>query len=184
MEWRSVIGYEGIYEVSRCGEVRTKEGKTTFSKLHGKRVWKQRVLKQKTSKDNTRRVSLWKNGKERTWLVHRIVAKAFIPRVKGKDFINHIDGNRLNNHVDNLEWCDHTENNNHGFDNDLMNSNDKVILLNKETNETFYFRSKAKASEFIGKNRGYISNVTKKGRFETKGFLIFVSPSFKSKRYV
>ena len=173
MEWRDVVGYEGIYEVSRCGEVRTKEGKTTFSKLHGKRVWKQRVLKQKTSKDNTRRVSLWKNGKERTWLVHRIVAKAFIPRVKGKDFINHIDGSRLNNHVDNLEWCDHTENNNHAFDNDLMSANKKIVLVDKETKETFYFRSLAKASEFMGYHKGYLSGRLKRGKNDTKKYEIF-----------
>src|SRR5690606_13076082 len=105
MEWKDVPGYEGIYEVSRSGQIRTKEGKTTFSKLHGKRVWRQRILKQKVSKDKCCRVSLWKGGKERTWLVHRLVAKAFIPRVEGKNYINHIDGNRLNNHADNLEWC-------------------------------------------------------------------------------
>lgn len=64
MEWKDVVGYEGIYEVSDTGEVRTKEGKTTYTERHGVRRWKQRTLKQKVSKDNTCRVSLWKGGKE------------------------------------------------------------------------------------------------------------------------
>lgn len=173
MEWKDVVGYEGIYEVSDTGEVRTKEGKTTYTEMHGVRRWKQRILKQKVSKDNTCRVSLWKDGKERTWLVHRLVAKAFIPEVVGKDYINHIDGSRLNNNVSNLEWCDHTENNNHAFDNDLMQT-DKIVLVNKKTKEAHYFRSKSYASQFLGMNKGYVSGQLKRGNTEFKGYSIFV----------
>lgn len=177
MEWRDVVGYEGIYEVSRCGQVRTKEGKTTYSRLHGERKWKQRVLKQKVSKDNCCRVSLWKKGNEKTWLVHRIVAKAFLPRVEGKNYVNHIDGNRLNNHVTNLEWCNHTENNNHAFDTGLMRTNNKVVLVNKKTEEPIIFRSLSKASEYLGKNSGYLSNRFNKGLYEVEGYWVYVSPS-------
>ena len=173
MEWRDVVGYEGIYEVSRCGKVRTKEGKTTYSKLHGQRVWKQRVLKQKISKDNCCRVSLWKDGKEKTWLVHRLVAKAFIPRIEGKDYVNHIDGNRLNNRVENLEWCDHSENNNHAFDNDLISTSQKIVLVNKDTKESFYFRSLAKASEHLGRSKSYLSRRFKQGRYDVEGYEVF-----------
>ncbi|MBZ5203223.1 HNH endonuclease [Planomicrobium chinense] len=172
--WKDVVGYEGIYEVSNTGEVRTHENKTTFTEMHGKRKWKQRVLKQKISKDNTCRVNLWKDGNVQTWLVHRLVAFAFIPQVPGKDYINHIDGSRLNNHVSNLEWCTHKENNNHAFDNDLMTSNNKVVLLNGTTKEAHYFRSMAQAGEFLGKNKGYISGQIAKGQFEVEGFLIFL----------
>ncbi|MDN4609149.1 NUMOD4 motif-containing HNH endonuclease [Sporosarcina highlanderae] len=174
MEWRDVVGYEGIYEVSDTGEVRTKEGKTTYTERHGVRKWKQRVLKQKVGKDNSCRVALWKDGKDRTWLVHRIVAKAFIPRVEGKEYINHIDGSRLNNNVDNLEWCDHTENNNHAFDTDLMTSHTKIVLLHNGTKETHLFRSMAKASEFLGRNSGYVSGVLKKGKTEIDDYTIFI----------
>lgn len=175
MTWRDVSGYEGIYEVSNCGQVRTHKNKTTHSDMHGIRRWKQRVLKQKVSKDNTCRVCLYKNKKERTWLVHRLVAKAFIPKVEGKRFINHLDGNRLNNSVENLEWCNHTENNNHAFDNGLIRTAEKVILLNKKTHEPLYFRSKSKASEYLGKNSGYISAELKKGKKEADDYLIFTN---------
>lgn len=173
MVWKDVVGYEGIYEVSKCGQVRTKEGKTTSNARYKKRVWKQRILKQKVSKDDTCRVSLWRNGKERTWLVHRLIAKAFIPKVEEKDYINHIDGNRLNNHVDNLEWCDHTENNNHAFDNGLMTTNKQIVLMNKKTKDLKYFRSLAKASEHLGFNSGYLSGMFKNGRYELKDYEIF-----------
>jgi hypothetical protein len=169
--WVDVVGYEGIYEVSNNGFIRTKEGKVTYTEHHGSRKWKQRVLKQKVSKDNCCRVNLWKNGKEDTFLVHRLVADAFIPKIDGKDYINHIDGSRLNNHVDNLEWCNHKENNNHMFDTDLTSINHKIKLIN-ETGQEFSFRSKAKASEFLGRSHGYISRLLKDNKTETDGYKI------------
>lgn len=173
MTWKDVVGYEGLYEVSKCGKVRTKIGKTTYTAMHGKRRWKQRTLKQKEDKDNTCRVSLWKDGKERTWLVHRVVAKAFIPRVEGKDYINHIDGDRLNNHVSNLEWCNHKENNNHAFDNGLMTTNKEVVLVHKDSKNSYYFRSLAKASKFLGHCSGYLSGRLKKGLLDTKHYHVY-----------
>lgn len=175
MIWKDVVGYEDIYEVSDTGQVRTKEGKVTYSTRHRtERVWKQRTLRQKVTKDKTCRVSLWKDGKERTWLVHRLVAYAFIPQVEGKDFINHIDGDRLNNRVENLEWCTYKENANHAFDNDLMPSNQKVVLVDDVTKEAHFFRSKAKASEFLGFKSGYLSNAMNRPGFELEGYTIFV----------
>lgn len=162
--WKDVVGYEGIYEVSNLGRVRTHENKTTTSVRHGVRHWKQRILKQKATKDNCCRVILWKNKQERTFLVHRLVALAFLPLEEGRDYVNHIDGNRLNNTLENLEWCNHQENNNHAFETGLMTTNHAVILYDKETKQVHSFRSKAKASEFLGKNSGYISGILNKGK--------------------
>lgn len=175
MEWKDVVGYEDIYEVSNTGKVRTKDGKVTYStRWKTERVWQQRTLRQKVTKDNTCRVSLWKDGKEKTWLVHRLVAYAFIPTVEGKEFINHIDGSRLNNHVENLEWCTYKENANHAFDNELMSTNQRVILVDDVTDEMHHFRSKSKASEFLGYNSGYLSGVMKKPNFELDGYSVYV----------
>ena len=174
MIWKDVVGYEGIYEVSDSGQVRTHKNKVTHSTRHGKRKWKQRILKQKVTQDRTCRVSLYKNKQEKTWLVHRLVALAFIEKVEGKDFINHKDGNRLNNTVDNLEWCDHKENNNHAFETGLMTTNQQVILLNKKTKESHYFRSKVKASEFLGRNRGFVSRLLKRKQNEYEDYIIFI----------
>jgi len=174
--WKDVVGYEGIYEVSNLGQVRTHENKTTFTEKHGLRKWKQRILKQKTSKDNCRRVSLWNDGKEQTWLVHRLVAFAFIPTIENKLFINHIDGDRLNNNVTNLEWCNHKENNNHAFDTDLMTSNIKIVLVHKVTKQPHYFRSMSKASEFLDCNNGFISGQLKRGKSKVLDYDIFIQP--------
>ena len=177
MIWKDVVGYEGIYEVSDSGLVRTHKNKTTYSTIHKTlRYWEQRTLKQKVSKDDCHRVELYKNGRGKTWLVHRLVAIAFIPKVKGKEYVNHIDGDRCNNNVENLEWCNHKENNNHAFDTGLMTSNNKIILLDKKTHEPLYFRSMAKASLFLGRNNGYLSQKVKEGKYETKGYHVFISP--------
>lgn len=171
--WKDVVGYEGIYEVSNDGQIRTKEGKITSNERYSKRVWKQRVLKQKVDKENSCRVNLWKNGKEKTWLVHRLVALAYIPTVEGKESINHIDGSRLNNHIDNLEWCNHKENNNHAFDTGLMSSNVPIVLVHKNTKQAHYFRSMAKAGKFLGKAHGYISAVLKGNQSNSSEYEIY-----------
>lgn len=162
--WKNVVGYEGIYEVSNLGRVRTHKEKTTHSVRHGTRRWKQRVLKPKSSKTREPRVSLWKDKKSKDFLVHRLVAVAFIPNPENKPCINHIDGNPKNNNVENLEWNTYKENQNHSFDNGLAHINKEVILFNKETFDVHKFRSQAKASEFLGFNNGYINSLIKRGK--------------------
>ena len=154
--WKDVVGYEGIYEVSNKGRVRTHKHKTTYTKKHGVRHWKQRYLKDKTPNGRDVRVTLWKDGKPNYYLVHRLVAYAFIPKIEGKNCINHIDGNPKNNNVENLEWCNHSENNNHAFETGLMSTNMNVKLIN-EIGIEYEFISMNRASEFLGRSNGYIS---------------------------
>ena len=170
-KWKSVPEYVGIYEVSDQGRVRTTEGKTTHSKLHGKRVWKSRVLKEKNPSGRDVRVSLWKNKKPKSFLVHRLVGKAFIPNPEKKPCINHIDGNPRNNCVSNLDWAGYKENQNHAVDNDLSNTNIKIALIDGEGKRK-EFRSMAKASLYLGKNKGYISNLLKRGKNKIDDFTI------------
>ncbi|TDM39854.1 HNH endonuclease [Macrococcoides goetzii] len=161
--WKDVVGYEGIYEVSDHGRVRTKEGKTTHSVRHGMRVWKSRVLKEKNPNGRDVRVSLWKNKKDTSHLVHRLVAYAFIPEIPGKTCINHIDGNPRNNHVSNLEWCNHQENNEHAFINGLMNTNMSVKLIN-DIGIEYEFISLSRAGKFLGRNKGYLSGLLNRNK--------------------
>lgn len=172
-QWASIHNFEGIYEVSSLGRVRTTKGKTTHSELHGNRVWKQRILRQKTDQKGYKRVTLWKNKKPFSFLVHRLVASAFIPEIDGKEYINHIDGNPSNNYKDNLEWCNHSENLMHAYENRLNKSPDPIILRNLNTKEVFYFYSKAEASGFLGRNHGFVSRVIKDGKSEVDEYEIY-----------
>lgn len=159
--WKDVVGYEGIYEVSDHGRVRTHKDKVSWSnRFNTWRYWKQRYLKDKTPNGRDVRVCLWKNGKPKYFLVHRLVGFAFIPLVEGKDCINHIDGNPKNNCVENLEWCNHQENNRHAFETGLMSSNMKVKLINSLGIE-YRFNSMSQAGLFLGRSHSYISNCRK-----------------------
>lgn len=172
-KWKDVKGYEGIYEVSDHGKVKTKKGKTTYTARHGERVWKERVLKQKIDKKGYKRVSLWKEGKSKTSLVHRLVADAFIENPHDEPMVNHKDGNPSNNKVENLEWCDSKHNVNHAFDNGLMYTVE-IVLKSQKTGEEKEFRSMKEASLFMGRSHGYVSGLLKKGKREADGYEIIL----------
>ena len=103
--WKSVQGYEGLYEVSDLGRVRSLKRATTRGI----------VLKLKESKRGYVVVCLCKGNKRSTISVHRLVASAFIPNPYGKREVNHIDGNRSNNNASNLEWVTRSENERHAY---------------------------------------------------------------------
>lgn len=171
--WKDIVDYEGIYEVSNRGKVRSAKDKTTKSERHGIRKWRQRILRQRNDKYGYKRVNLWKKGSEKTFLVHRLVAMAFLPEVDGKEYINHIDGNPSNNYIENLEWCNHKENLIHAYKNRLNKAPDPIVLYNLNTHELKYFYSKAEASRFLGRSHGYISNLLKKGETEVDEYEVF-----------
>ena len=168
--WKDIDGYSG-YQVSNFGRVRTKD-KITFTKKHGERHWKDRILKPKISnKDKCLRVDLWKNGKHKTILVHRLVANAFLEKnIDTNLTVNHKDGNRLNNRVDNLEWLTLADNIRHAFNTGLQSNQIKIKLINKSDNSYRIFRSASETSRAINKNHGYISSKVRQNIFENKDF--------------
>lgn len=153
--WKDIPTYEGIYQASSWGRIRTAPGKTTTNKRYSKRVWKVRVLKGRGYNTNMGlRVSLWKDGKCKDWLVARLVAMTFLGFPKESDTVNHKNGNRLDNRIENLEWLSLADNIRHAFNTGLMPYK-KIKLYNEECE--LIFRSLTKASEHIGRNSGYIS---------------------------
>lgn len=151
------------------GRVRT-HNKITYTKMHGYRYWKDRILKfkppttsnQKSKQGMGYRVDLWKNGKPKSLLVARLVATTFLEDLIDTDMtVNHKDGNRLNNNVENLEWLSRADNIKYGFENDQYQQT-HIILYNDD--KEYKFKSLTEASLSIGKNHGYISDCIKKGR--------------------
>ena len=108
-EWRDVIGFEGWYQVSKTGIVRSVD-----RHIIDGRLMKGTILKQDTDKDGYKKVSLCRSGKHYKKCVHRLVAEAFLPNYMNLPVINHIDENPGNNNVNNLEWCTAKHNVNYG----------------------------------------------------------------------
>ena len=102
-QWKVIEGYEGLYEVSSFGRVKSLERHIHHGSYAYKR--KERMLKQFSDRDGYLRVNLSKEKKGKTVLVHRLVANAFIENKEKLPLVNHKDFNRTNNAVENLEWC-------------------------------------------------------------------------------
>ena len=163
--WKDIPGYEGLYQASNLGRIRTCEGKITCNARFKKRVWKQRILKQKvtTHKNGRRdaRICLWKDGKEKTWLVARLIAMAWSEGYAPNLTVNHIDGDTLNNKSENLEWVSLADNIRHAVKNGIYKH--KIPIFLKNERHQIRFESMAEASGFLGRNYGYVSNRIKKG---------------------
>ena len=112
--WRDIAGYEGLYQVSNMGRVKSLERIIT-RKNGRKQTIRERILKPKTKRTGYLQVGLFNGrGKEKKFLVHRLVCGAFHENPENKPCVNHIDENKANNEANNLEWCTYKENNNHG----------------------------------------------------------------------
>lgn len=142
--WKPVAGYEDLYEVSNHGRVRRK-------------VWK--ILKSKTEKGGYQRINLCKNGIQKPFLIHRLVAEAFVPNPNNHTIVNHIDERPQNNRADNLEWCTEKHNSNWGTRNQRISvhsaNRSAVIATDIKTGEKHFYRSISEAGKAVtGKSVG------------------------------
>ena len=108
-EWLPIENYEDLYQVSNWGRVKS---------LGNDKTRKERILKPSTTKQGYQFVCLCKDGKQKLFYVHRLVAMAFIPNPNNYTEINHKDECKINNRIDNLEWCNRKYNCNYGTRNE------------------------------------------------------------------
>lgn len=117
--WKSVKGYEGLYEVSTFGRVKALS--RTYTDKNGRvSTIKERIMKQSIGNAGYWQTALRRNGVSSTTNIHRTLAETFVPNPDKKPFVNHIDGNKTNNEISNLEWVTHEENIKHAAKNGLM----------------------------------------------------------------
>ena len=112
-EWKDIKGFEGWYQVSNLGEVRSIERQINNNGTL--QTYKSHILKPSITKKGYFYVILYKNSKGTHKYIHRLVAEYFIDNPDRLQQVNHIDGYKTNNLVDNLEWCNNSENQKHAY---------------------------------------------------------------------
>lgn len=171
--WKSISGYEGLYEVSDTGRVRSlKFGKT-------------RLLKPGKTRKGYLRVVLCKDGKVKKMSVHRLVAEAFVQNPLNLPQVNHRDENKRNNTATNLEWCSARYNVNYGTRNQRdaeaqVNDPKKskpVQQLDMQGNPVAAYPSAHEAARVTGTNRGSICSCCLGKRKSAGGFVWRYAPT-------
>ena len=119
--WKPIKNFEGLYEVSNLGQIKSCE-RTIVCKNGQIKHLKEKILKPANGKYGRNQYTLSKNGVKYNVRGYRIVAEHFIPNPNNLPEVNHIDGNNLNDRVENLEWISLDMNIQHGIENDLFNT--------------------------------------------------------------
>lgn len=172
-EWRDVVGYEGLYQVSNLGRVKSLRRRLKHS--DGRlRFYPEKIIKDLNTGTGYRHVCLYQNKRRKQSYVHRLVAEAFIPNPNNFGDVNHIDGCKTNNHYQNLEWCSRSKNIKHAYDNGLKSSHlseaikhrSRIVLQYTQDGELIaQYTSASKAAK---KNRFNQGNISKYCRGENK----------------
>lgn len=115
--WKDVPSYEGYYQASNLGRIRSYD--RIILRPKGNYLKKGRILKPQNGTNGYHVISLRKNKIGGTVSLHRIIASTFIPNPENKKCVNHINGNKKDNNINNLEWTTYSENIKHAFKNKL-----------------------------------------------------------------
>jgi hypothetical protein len=161
--WINIKGYENKYQISNYGRIKS------LKNLH--RTYREKILKNLENPQGYYFVILYFGKIQKTKLVSRLVAQAFIPNPENKPQVNHIDGNKKNNYISNLEWVTAFENRNHAYKIGLINNsgekngnskfNNKEILLIRETYKNNNYTYK-KIAEIFNISNSHAWNIINK----------------------
>ena len=152
-EWKPVKGYEGLYEVSNLGRVKS---------LNYRRTGKEEIMKVWNDSCGYLLVKLHKDGKCKYYTVHRLVAQTFLENPNNLPEVNHIDENKENNKASNLEWCTARYN--------MEYSHGKAVIgINKVSGLIIEFPSTKEAERQTGISQSHISACCKGKRYKSAG---------------
>lgn len=181
VEIKWIEGYEGLYFIDTLGNI------VSVPRIEGRYIHnKYNVMKTKIKNNGYVEVSLMRDGKMKTVLLHRVIAKAFIPNPDNLPWVNHKNGIKSDNRIENLEWCTVSQNTKHAFDNNLGNSKINAlkalekynalnsynrIVLSKDGKE-YEFKSATEAGKFLNTTNNEITRAIRKQQ-RCKGYYVF-----------
>ncbi len=148
--WKDIKGYEGLYQISNCGRVRS--------------LISNKIRKFSVNHKGYFQIMLYKDNVGKNYRVNRLVAEAFIGNPYNKEQVNHIDGDKKNNHVSNLEWVTGMENIKHAIDNGLITVKGRKLKSNRKRKSFLQF---SKSGEFI-KEWDTMKQIRKKYNFKSE----------------
>lgn len=149
-EWRDIPKYEGLYEVSNTGKVRSVTHYSRNNINGGERLVRGRILSAFKMPSGYMQVKLSRNDKREKHYIHRLVACAFLSNDNNLLEVNHIDGNKGNNNVNNLEWVSHKDNLIHAVRMRMTKKANPVLCV--ETNKQYNSMSEAERDTGINKH--------------------------------
>ena len=173
--WKSIAGYEGLYEVSDLGRVKS---------LNYNHTGTEKILKPRKDTRGYLQVDLCKDGHVKKLKVHRLVAEAFIPNPNNLATVNHKDEVKTNNVASNLEWMSQKDNINYGTHNKRMaeakinhpSLSKKVQMFDNKTGELLAtFPSTCEAERVTGIDHSHISKCCK-GKYKSAGGYVWKYP--------
>lgn len=191
--WRDIKGYEGCYQVSNFGRVKSLDRYVaTTGNSSGQRFIKGKIKKQNDwnikNGGSYYAVSLSKNNKNVRYLVHRLVAEAFIPNPDNLPCINHKDENKYNNNVENLEWCTIEYNNKYGTARKRGSEKTRKPILKFDTNGNLLkkYISLIVASVEENISKGNLENVCvhRNGKKTLNGFVFMYEEDYNKNGFI
>lgn len=171
--WKDIRGYEGLYQVSNLGRVKSLERLDRMG-----REIKTKILSQSDNGNGYSYVGLYKDKKGKKVGVHRLVAQMFIPNPNNLPQVNHLDEDKYNNKIDNLAWVTNKENSNYGNHNKnlaMAQKRTSVIARDIKTGVSIHFNSLREAERKTGVHHSNISKVLKGEYRQANGYNFSIS---------
>lgn len=162
--WKDIAGYEGLYQVSNFGQVKSL-ARIKTNKLIGEHFVKEKIMKSRLSPSGYLSIGLTKNGKQIGYRVHRLVAQTFISNPENKAEVNHKNGIKIDNRIENLEWNTSSENTIHALKTGLM-----IPKRGVENNRSICVNQYDLEGNFI-KTWSAIKDIKRQLKYDTKAII-------------